>query len=132
MALSPDARTLATADQDRTARLWDVSNPRQPRELAKLTGNELAVPMVAFSPDGHTVATGGNDHTLRLWETDIGRAAARVCATTHPSLTRTEWKGRSRELGHLAAQREGVAGQEGGRRRVEAIGGQNVRDALCS
>ncbi|MFJ3776823.1 hypothetical protein ACIPX0_34510 [Streptomyces sp. NPDC090075] len=92
VAFAPDGRRLVTGDSGTKARVWDVSKPRQPRELANLTGNELAVPAVAFSPDGHTVAAGGNDHTLRLWETDIGRATARVCATAHPPLTRTEWK----------------------------------------
>ncbi|AZK93855.1 MULTISPECIES: WD40 repeat domain-containing protein [Streptomyces] len=91
VAFGPDGRTLATAGDDRTARLWDVSDPSRPRELAVLTGHTDRLHHIAFSPDGTTLASTSRDGTALLWETDPDRAAARVCATAHPPITRREW-----------------------------------------
>ncbi|UJB46075.1 WD40 repeat domain-containing protein [Streptomyces sp. A1-5] len=89
-AFAPDGHVLATTSQDRTVRLWDVSDRRHPHTtLAVLTGHTNAVYGVAFNHDGHVLASA--DTTARLWETDPTRAAARICATAHPSLTRSDW-----------------------------------------
>jgi WD40 repeat protein/energy-coupling factor transporter ATP-binding protein EcfA2 len=70
VAFSPDGHTLATASQDRTARLWDVGNPHHPRPLGTVTDhtNTPAVSSVVFSPDGHALATASADGTARLWD----------------------------------------------------------------
>ncbi|MEV4740697.1 helix-turn-helix domain-containing protein [Streptomyces sp. NPDC049555] len=65
VAFSPDSRTLATASDDHTAKLWDAASRRL---LATLTGHTDRVRAVAFSPDGRTVATAGRDRTVKLWD----------------------------------------------------------------
>ena len=52
MVFSPDGQVLATASEDKTARLWD----RQGQELARLN-HEDEVKAVVFSPDGQVLAT---------------------------------------------------------------------------
>jgi hypothetical protein len=65
VAFSPDARTLATASEDKTALLWDVASGKPRGEPLRHDG---AVRAVAFSPDGRTLATASDDTTARLWE----------------------------------------------------------------
>jgi WD40 repeat protein len=81
---------VATASDDHTVRLWDVSDLRQPQFLAALTGHTNRVWSVGFSPDGHTAATAGDDGTTLLRETDIDAAARRICQTT-PAISAADW-----------------------------------------
>ncbi|WP_158852707.1 hypothetical protein [Saccharothrix deserti] len=46
VAFSPDGRTPATASTDRSAKLWDVTDLRNPVELASLEGH-LTVELTA-------------------------------------------------------------------------------------
>jgi WD40 repeat protein len=64
VAFSPDGTLLATASEDKTARLWDTATGRQ---VSTLTGHTGSVRAVAFSPDGTLLATASNDSTARIW-----------------------------------------------------------------
>jgi WD40 repeat protein len=65
---SPDGHTLATASDDRTMRLWDVSDRHHPSELATLTGHTDSVSSIAFGSNGNIVITASADRTARLWD----------------------------------------------------------------
>ncbi|WP_158890521.1 hypothetical protein [Amycolatopsis anabasis] len=86
VAFSRDSRVMASTSADRTARLWDVADPRHTRELAVLRGHSDVVFSAVFSPDGRTLATMSRDHTVRLWDvTDPARARELVTLNGHTS-----------------------------------------------
>lgn len=87
MTCSPDGRLLATAADDATARVWDVSDRAKPQSPAVLTSHSGSVNAVAFGPDGRQIATTGDDHTVRLWSTDADATDAHICALSGPSLS---------------------------------------------
>ncbi|RAM50757.1 MAG: hypothetical protein C6Y22_15715 [Hapalosiphonaceae cyanobacterium JJU2] len=62
VVFSPDGKTVATASNDNTAKLWNL----QGLQIATLKHNSL-VNNVVFSPDGKTVATTSIDRTAKLW-----------------------------------------------------------------
>ena len=68
VAFSPDGKTLATADNVGTVRLWNIATDRQIGRPLKVARENLYVYSVAFSPDGNILATGSSDGTARLWD----------------------------------------------------------------
>jgi WD40 repeat protein len=68
IAFAPDSRTLATASDDKTVRIWNVA---QAKTLQILRHQDI-VQAVAFAPDGKTLASGDNK-VVRLWDVKAGQ-----------------------------------------------------------
>jgi WD40 repeat protein len=65
VAFRRDGRTIVTAGEDTTARLWDGPTGRS---LGLVVRHEGRVGVASFSPDGRTLLTAGWDGTARLWD----------------------------------------------------------------
>ena len=97
VAFSPDGQLLATAGQDGTAQLWDVSTHQQIG--ASLVAGSGLVTDVAFSRDGRTLVTTDADGTTRLWNVFLPhQPASQVCSIAHGSP-------RAQAMGHLHSER---------------------------
>jgi WD40 repeat protein len=66
MAFSPDSKTMATASQEETMRLW-LWDTTSGSTLWTLQGEEIH--FVAFSPDNKTLASASQSGSIALWDT---------------------------------------------------------------
>jgi serine/threonine protein kinase/WD40 repeat protein len=74
VAFSRDGRYLAAASVS-GARMWDLTSPKDPREIELRDHANATCLMVSFSPDGRYLAA-GSSNTVRLSEVESGEARA--------------------------------------------------------
>ncbi len=133
---SPDGARLASASDDRTARVWDT---RTGRELLVVRGHTSAVYAVGFSPDGTRLATGSEDRTARVWDARTGQEL--LTLTGHAEkvysvrfspdgarLTTVSWDGERRLWDARTGQL--LPGPHDPRSQEEHVGRDAERDAL--
>jgi WD40 repeat protein/serine/threonine protein kinase len=72
VSFSPDGKRVATASDDRTARIWDLATG----ESKVLSGHTDEVWRARFVLGGKVLATASKDKTIRLWDTATGAAIA--------------------------------------------------------
>ncbi len=65
LSFSSDSRTLASASEDGSARLWNLEAMAEVWSFHAQIGQMCSV---AFSPNGNLLAAGSGDGTLRFWE----------------------------------------------------------------
>jgi serine/threonine protein kinase len=67
IAFSPDGKSVVTAEEDKTARMYDA---RTGKAGLFFEGHSDCLGTVAFSPDGKKIATGSLDKTVKFWSLD--------------------------------------------------------------
>jgi WD40 repeat protein len=70
VSFSNDGKYIATASEDGTSMVWDVSTG-QP--LSTFSGHQGKVYSASFSPDGVSVVTGAKDATAKIWNVASGQ-----------------------------------------------------------
>ena len=72
VAFSPDGRYALSGSQDKTLKLWEVSNGK---EIRTFPGHETPVKSAVFNRDGkYVLSIGSYDKTLKLWDVATGKA----------------------------------------------------------
>lgn len=66
---APDGKTMLTAHENGTIRIWDIQTGE---ERSTLTGHEGIVYDAVFDPDGSRIASASEDGTVRLWDVTTG------------------------------------------------------------
>ncbi len=80
LAFSPDGKILASGDDHKTIRLWDVDTKRV---LGTLEGHTQAVKSIAFSPNGQILATASDDQRIKLWDINTFSEILTLVGHTH-------------------------------------------------
>src|ERR1051326_3176181 len=81
IALSPDAKTLATGSDEGPIQLWDTTTGKAG---GKLEGHTDWVLCLAFSADGKRLASGGDDAVVRVWDVGEAKKLLEIPATPPP------------------------------------------------
>lgn len=74
VAVSPNGQYIATASNDKTAKIWSVSG----QLIADLAQHTKPVLCVAFSPDSKLLVTASEDETAMVWSVSSGQMLAKL------------------------------------------------------
>jgi mono/diheme cytochrome c family protein len=86
LAVSPDAKTLATAGADGLVKLWDIASSK---ELSRIEAHVGAAFGVAFNSNATEVVTVGADKQLKVW--DVSSRESFVTINRKHAFTSVAW-----------------------------------------
>jgi WD40 repeat protein len=88
---SADGRLLATPDGERTIRLWDIGNPRDPATVTTFDlGRE--VDSLTLSGDGGQLFAATEKSLVQRRYLDVEDVADQVCAIAYPRMSAADWR----------------------------------------
>jgi WD40 repeat protein len=93
VAWNSDGRQLATASDDGSARIWDVSTlplGAEPELIANLSHHQGGVWSVAWRPNDTHLATAATDGVVRVFQSDFQEILELAQANQHRQLTPAE------------------------------------------
>ncbi|OYD90727.1 ribosome assembly protein 4 [Nostoc sp. 'Peltigera membranacea cyanobiont' 213] len=70
VAYSPNGQQLASASEDYTIKIWEVSSGKL---LKTFKGHSRLVFSVAYSPNGQQLASTSEDNTIKIWDVSSGK-----------------------------------------------------------
>ena len=76
IAYSPDGKTIASASEDKTIRIWRAEDGAC---LRVLRGHRRSVCGVRYHPDGQRLISAGEDGTVRIWNLATGETETLLC-----------------------------------------------------
>uniref|UniRef100_A0A8C7AZW6 WD repeat domain 31 n=1 Tax=Neovison vison TaxID=452646 RepID=A0A8C7AZW6_NEOVI len=91
-----------SASRDRTATMWDLRGPAQPRQ--QFSGHAMVVTGLAVSPDSSQLCTGSRDNTLLLWDVGTGQCMERASISrnlAHCFVSCRLWDSRGLQVAHV-------------------------------
>ncbi|WP_370943697.1 helix-turn-helix domain-containing protein [Amycolatopsis sp. cg5] len=89
LAFSPTGHTLAGGENggENRIRLWDVTDPAAPTDLAVLGGHKMAVRALTFNADGTRLLSSSEDRTATVWNiADPRQPKAALTLTGHTDI----------------------------------------------
>ena len=81
VAWSPTSEYIATASDDKTCRLWNVTTAQA---VVEFRGHSNFCFAVTFNPSSNLLATGSFDETLKLWDARSGECISTIPAHSDP------------------------------------------------
>jgi WD40 repeat protein len=83
IAFTPDGKRLASASEDKTVMIWDVSDKAAPPKVLNVLKHASEVKSVSFGPDNNTLACASQ--AVKLW--DMATGQERATFRGHPAMT---------------------------------------------
>ncbi|BAT52818.1 WD repeat protein [Nostoc sp. NIES-3756] len=75
IALSADGQTLASGDDDKTIKVWNLKTGELRHTLV---GHTERISSVAISPDGKTLISASHDKTIKVWDLATGKLLGNI------------------------------------------------------